>query len=249
MLVAVFRQTTGWSGLCINHEDGQFIVEGQGQISADAVLAYDSQGHLTWATDQMRAWVQTQAAPEPPPPSVAPPIVTPLPTSVSSGEAAVPPPIVTESTKPMKFSDVSREGRRLLTAELLRRGASLVVPQRSRKALLRATSADGSATANLRVKVKRRGSWQTSIDEGRPMDGEPTPEDARRFWVLLDIGGPTRYWIMPEWWIRNYLFEGHQQYLKEHGGHRPVNDLSRHSSIDEAGVAEWQDKWEVLGLF
>ena len=149
----------------------------------------------------------------------------------------------------MNNHEVSLEGRRILEAELLRRGASSVVWQRTRKVLLLATSADASRTVDIRVKVKRRGNWHTTIDEGRAIDGALVPQESGSFWILLDLGGSPRYWIVPEWWIRNHIYETHREYIAEHGGHRPVNDSSRHHSINEMGVAEWQDRWEVLGLF
>ena len=149
----------------------------------------------------------------------------------------------------MNSNQVNREGRGIVEAELLRRGASSVVPQGTRRVLLLATSANASRTVDIRVKVKRRGNWHTSIDEGRAIDRSLAPEDSSSFWMLVDLGGPTRYWIVPEWWIRNHIYETHRDYIAEQGGHRPVNDSSRHHSINEMGIAQWQDRWEVLGLF
>jgi len=38
-----------------------FVLEGHGPISAQDVMEYDSQGHLAWATDGTRAWVEAMA--------------------------------------------------------------------------------------------------------------------------------------------------------------------------------------------
>jgi type II secretory pathway pseudopilin PulG len=48
MLIATFGPTTAWDGKTIKYEDGRFILEGWGQISPEAVLGYDGQGHLAW---------------------------------------------------------------------------------------------------------------------------------------------------------------------------------------------------------
>ena len=63
MLVATFGTTTAWAGKRIEYENERFVLEGhQPAISAQDVLKYDAQGHLTWASDDMRAWVEQVAA-------------------------------------------------------------------------------------------------------------------------------------------------------------------------------------------
>ena len=61
MLVATFGPTTGWLGRTIIREGDAFILEGHGPISAEAIMGYDRQGHLVWAADGMRAWVESKA--------------------------------------------------------------------------------------------------------------------------------------------------------------------------------------------
>jgi hypothetical protein len=53
---------------------------------------------------------------------------------------------------------------------------------------------------------------------------------------------------MPELWIRNDIYDRHQEYLALHGGHRPNNPASEHHQITIARVAEWQDAWNVLDI-
>ena len=67
MLVATFRPNNAWAGRCIDCVDGEFLLEEHGRVFAADVLTYDDQGHLRWATDDMRDWVQSQAAPPVPP--------------------------------------------------------------------------------------------------------------------------------------------------------------------------------------
>jgi hypothetical protein len=55
---------------------------------------------------------------------------------------------------------------------------------------------------------------------------------------------------MPELWIRRDIYEGHKKYLARHGDHRPGgNDASDHSRILPDRVAEWQNAWNVMGIF
>lgn len=61
MLIATFGPTTEWNGKTITHDDGQFMLEGHGPITASAVLDYDRQGHLVWAYDGLREWVEKVA--------------------------------------------------------------------------------------------------------------------------------------------------------------------------------------------
>ena len=45
-------------GRTITYESGRFTLEGQGPIAAADVLAYERQGHLTWAYAGLREWVE-----------------------------------------------------------------------------------------------------------------------------------------------------------------------------------------------
>jgi hypothetical protein len=67
--------------------------------------------------------------------------------------------------------------------------------------------------------------------------------------VFVDLGGAPRYWIVPDRWIRNDIHEAHQQYLNKHGGHRAENHSSKHHAIDESRLENWQNKWDILGIF
>ena len=58
MLIATFGPTTQWVGKTITYDNGLFTLEGHGPIPAQGVLDYDRQGHLAWAYDGLREWVQ-----------------------------------------------------------------------------------------------------------------------------------------------------------------------------------------------
>jgi len=61
MLVATFGPSTAWVGKTITFENGQFVLEGHGPISAPEVMDYDRQGHLVWVNDGTRAWAGAKA--------------------------------------------------------------------------------------------------------------------------------------------------------------------------------------------
>lgn len=61
IVVATFGPTTGWVGRTISYEDGRFTLEGVGPLTAADVLAYDRQGHISWAYAGLREWVQQVA--------------------------------------------------------------------------------------------------------------------------------------------------------------------------------------------
>lgn len=149
----------------------------------------------------------------------------------------------------MSNHEINREGRKVVEAELLKRGASSVTAHGTRTVHLYATNSDNSRTVELRVKVKRKCNWHTRIEEGKVIDRPPVPKDVKSYWILLDVGGQPRYWIVPEWWIRNNIHETHRDHLNKHGGHRPKNDSSNHCAIYEDRIKMWQDKWEILGIF
>ena len=62
MLVATFDASTGWEGKTITYDDGVFVLGGHGRISAADVMTYDGQGHISWAYEGLREWVQQIAA-------------------------------------------------------------------------------------------------------------------------------------------------------------------------------------------
>ena len=149
----------------------------------------------------------------------------------------------------MSNQQVNAEGKRKVEAELLKRGAGSVFYHRGRKSILKAANSDRSRTVELRIKTKRKGNWHTTSDEAKQAGNPQNWAEETTFWVFVDMEGDARYWIVPDLWLRNDIYEAHQQYLSKHGGRRPKNDKSNHHSIEESRVEEWQDKWEILGIF
>ena len=61
MLVATFGPTTAWAGKTITWDGNQFVLEGYGRIPGSALVDYDQQGHLQWASAELRSWAWSYA--------------------------------------------------------------------------------------------------------------------------------------------------------------------------------------------
>ena len=96
------------------------------------------------------------------------------------------------------------------------------------------------------VRSRTSGDFQTSSAYGKARRPEKFPT---RFWVFVDLFPETTiFYVVPEWWIQNDIFEKHQQFLDAHGGTQPVSEESNHHGIDTQRVAQWAGRWRQLGL-
>ncbi|MBT7094355.1 MAG: hypothetical protein HN936_14000 [Bacteroidetes bacterium] len=142
-----------------------------------------------------------------------------------------------------------RAGEYYVAAELNRRGAYAVTfTGNMPKVDVMASSTDRTRTVFIQVKTCRAGDWQTSTDEGRKCD--PIDEESR-FWIFVRIDSenePPEYFIVPDWWMRNNIYEHHQLYLAKHGGKRAVNPKTRHHSIRLKRINEWKNRWDILKI-
>lgn len=149
---------------------------------------------------------------------------------------------------------VGRAGELFVAAEIHRRGAYAVTFAGNMPGIdMLASDRDNTHRVSIQVKTKGPNSagWQTSTRHGLSSESADSAVFAGRFWVFVDLR-PTYpgFYVMPELWIRRDIFEGHREYLERHGGHRPGgNDASEHCRILPDRVAEWQDAWNVLGIF
>lgn len=115
-------------------------------------------------------------------------------------------------------------------------------------------ASDRDNTHRVSIQVKTKGpnsrSWQTSTRHGLSSESVHSALFAGRFWVLVDLRPAyLGFYVMPELWIRSDIYERHQEYLVLHGGIRPNNPASEHHQINVARVVEWQDAWNVQGIF
>jgi hypothetical protein len=146
---------------------------------------------------------------------------------------------------------VARAGEHLVAAELHRRGAYAVTFAGNMPRIdIVASNLEQTRTVMLQVKTKRSGTWQASTRSGIPR--EAVPEELR-FWVFVDIhkdpATPPAYYVVPEWWIQNDIYDVHQAYLKRHGGVRRSGSGSTHHAIPRSRIAEWEGAWDQLGIF
>ena len=143
-----------------------------------------------------------------------------------------------------------RAGEYFVAAELSRRGAYAVTFAGNMPHIdILASNLDRSRTVHLQVKTRRAGTWQTSIDEGKPRRRK---ENEDHFWVFVDLHEPPEppgYYVVPLWWIQRSIYREHHAYLARKGGVRAVNPSSKHHGITESRILKWKDRWNLLGLF
>jgi len=142
--------------------------------------------------------------------------------------------------------EVARRGIELATQELERRGATVrSAPNARSRNMLRARLPRGDSV-DIYVKTRSAGTWQTDVRKGRPSPGAPSDD---RFWIFVDLmSEPATFYIAPAWWVENDIYETYRADLARHGGRRPRTPASTHHGIADDRVAEWRERWELLGL-
>lgn len=143
---------------------------------------------------------------------------------------------------------VARAGEHLVAAEIhLRGGYAATFAGNMPGVDLLASDAERTRTVHIQVKTRMSGTWHSNIGHACPHE---VVEDEMTFWVFVDLATePREYFIAPNWWVENAIFEEHQALLARHGGQRPVSPESTHIGIRTALVAEWRDRWDLLGIF
>jgi hypothetical protein len=107
MLIATFGPSTAWVGKTISYDDGQFMLEDVGQVTAQAVAEYDRQGHLAWAYDGLREWAYQVAGLPAPVPAPAPEATTAAAAATAAPVAPVTPTIQVADVAPHVTSPVT----------------------------------------------------------------------------------------------------------------------------------------------
>jgi hypothetical protein len=148
---------------------------------------------------------------------------------------------------------VARAGEYFVVAELNKRGAHAVTfAGNMPKIDIIACDQGQNRTVHIQVKTKRGGrTWHASSLDGSLYQAPASSLDEKNYWIFVDLGDSEtapRYWIVPDWWMRNDIYETHNAYLARHGGTRARNPNSHHHAIDEKRLTAWQGKWETLGI-
>ena len=157
----------------------------------------------------------------------------------------------TQASRGSRNQQVARAGEHFVVAELNKRGAFAVTfAGNMPKIDLIACNQDESRTIHIQVKTRRGGfKWHSSILGSRPMT---PPADETSFWVFVDLGDlnvSPRYWVVPDWWLRDNIYWTHKAYLDSHGGKRARSQDSTHHAIEEKRLQKWLDRWDILGIF
>jgi hypothetical protein len=151
-------------------------------------------------------------------------------------------------TMKLQTGQVGPAGEHYVAAEIHRRGGYAVTFSGNMKGIdLLASDVEHNRKISIQVKTRTRGSWHANIAR----DGHTREENALedKFWIFVDLEPEhPEYYIAPAWWVENDIYEHHQAYLKQHGGHRAVNDRSQHHAIRTNRLTAWKDRWDVLGI-
>jgi hypothetical protein len=159
---------------------------------------------------------------------------------------------MSNSEPPLKLNNqqVRRVGEHYVAAELHRRGADAVTFSGNMPEKILASDVWRTRTVSIQVKTKTAGTWQTSTRRGRPRDEE---SGGTEFWIFVDIGKNPDvrpiYYIVPAWWIENSIYAEHEAYIARHGGKRARTPTSTHHAIPAKRLADWRDRWDLLGIF
>lgn len=151
-------------------------------------------------------------------------------------------------TRPkLTTQQVGAAGEHFVVAEVHRRGGYAVTFSGNMPNIdVLASDTRHGDVVKIQVKTKTGGTWQTRTTRGQPRT-EPDTED--RFWVLVDLSGEhPDYYVVPEWWMQNDIYEAHAAYLARNAGKRARNNDSTHHAIPTARLAEWKGRWDVLGI-
>lgn len=147
---------------------------------------------------------------------------------------------------------VARAGEHFVAAELHRCGAYAVTfAGNMPKIDVVASDKEQRRTVSIQVKSKssRSPGWQTQTTRGQQRSPDP---DESRFWILVDlgdVGDAPSYYVIPEWWIQNDIYEAFTEYKERLGGQRPRTLNSTHHKIDRRRIEHWRDRWDILAIF
>lgn len=150
----------------------------------------------------------------------------------------------------MDKHQVGRAGEHFVAAELYRRGAYVALFVGNMPDIdLQTTNSSRTRTVSIQVKTRTKGSWHSDIRKARlAQDG---PKDGN-FWIFVDlrkVPEPPEYFVVPDSWMRNDIYERHQRVIASHGGRRLRNPSSTHHAINLRRVEQWRDRWDLLGIF
>jgi len=153
---------------------------------------------------------------------------------------------------------VGQTGEYLVAAQLSRRGLIATtftgnVPHYD----IIASNEDGRHVS-VQVKASRGSSWQfgditqfcnISFKGKKQIVGRSKRCPVQRLvvvFVMVDINGADRYYILTWCKLRNLIIKSHKAYLARHGGRRAETWDSLHCAISEKALRPYRDKWHII---
>ena len=141
---------------------------------------------------------------------------------------------------------IDQAGINFVVAELNRRGivASILANNLFKNIDIIACNSNQARTVMITVKTKRRGVWYASANDGK---SSKKISDETNFWIFVSIekiNELPNYYIVPEWWIRNDIYNE----TKDLPLSKANSNTYRHHGINVARIEQWKDRWDILGL-
>ena len=166
------------------------------------------------------------------------------------------------------MTPVRRSGRgNRLTGQV---GEYLVAAQLARKGFIATTFAGnvphydivasdvGGRHVSVQVKASRGNSWQFTMDRFCKMSvrgkkqivGSALPVPVLRLVVVMvmlgEAPGDDRYFVLTWAELRNIAIRHHREWLRGHGGQRPLNPKSLHTAVAVSQLLPYEDCWETV---
>lgn len=143
----------------------------------------------------------------------------------------------------------ARAGEYYVAAELNRRGAYAVTfAGNMPKIDILASDVKQNRTVSIQVKTRQTGTWQCSITDGEKCERK---DNETVFWIFVDLSkgkNPPDFYVVPDWWIRNDIYETHNAYLKKRFGKTAITLDSKHHAVDHRRLEQWKDGWNILEI-
>lgn len=109
----------------------------------------------------------------------------------------------------------------------------------------------------VQVKAKRSGDWQLNIEEFAEVSmagdqqvigaAKPTPINNLVYvFVHLSTYGNDDFFVIDWPALQGRIITAHREWLTEHGGRRPKNPASKHTTIGDAELADCRNRWNLI---